>query len=339
MAKATEGEEKSSKKAKEPKDRGTMSVQVTQVLIQTVTSILGSSAADPNIHAQHVQKGVDDQVRAMEELKSVETASGITTSDEAIKLMIERIKDPKYEPTQEDARALKEAIAKEQVEKSRTIFMKHPVNGRLHLLDYQIGGFLKEKVEHLIELNAIPDTINTWNLKKAVNAFCWVKPRFIWLIKPAVNILEFLKTDKNDMMFEPTFPNAPEEIFYQEADGDKIRPLQAETQQGKRVALANSQELNAGVQMVLTFIQFYNEKSRLARMNRGHLIKILNRGAHIGLLQWRSGGYGRFRYKILEQHDLEGEEALKYLNEQVYGEAVILAKTQFDKLKQESKSK
>jgi hypothetical protein len=335
MAKKDEGEQPL-KKGKEPKDRGKMYVQITKILLQTVTPMLGSSAADPNIHAEHVMKDAEDQVRALEELKSVEMASGIKTSDEAIRLLIERIKDPKYEPTPEDAKALKEAIAKEQVEKSRTIFMKHPDNGRLHLLDYQIKGFLKEKTEHLIELNAVPESIGNYNLKKAVNAFFWVKPRFIWLIRPNVNVMEFLKYRDGDMMHEPDFSSAPKEIFYENADGDKIRPLQAETMQGKRVALANSQELKEGVQIVITFIQLVNDKSKLARMNRTHLLKILNQGAHIGLLQWRSGGYGRFRYKVLDQIDIEEDEALKYLEMQIEGEAVIPAKTDFEKLRQQA---
>ena len=325
MATAKNTEAAAEKPKKQPKDRGSLIMEIVQVLIKTFTSMLGSSSGNPNLQAEFITSKATSEVKAMEEIAGVEAATGLKASNAALKAMVAKIKGENYEPTEEDFTELRDAMAEENVEKSKTVFMKDPETKRLHLLDYQIVGFLKEKVSHLSEIGGVPATINAWSLKTAVNAFVYVVPRKIWLIKKDAHPLDYLKYNEGDMLYQPTFPGAPEEsFFYHDPTSERVRPLQAETRQGKRVALANSAELEEGVQMVLTFVLFTNDKSRLAPMGYEHLIRILNRGAQIGLLQWRSGGFGRFKYQILKRITLSGPEAMRYLDEPLYGNAIIV---------------
>lgn len=71
------------------------------------------------------------------------------------------------------------------------------------------------------------------------------------------------------------------------------RPLRAQTMQGERVSLANSEEIPAGSSMTL-------EISLLDPALYGVVLEWLDYGRLRGLGQWRNSGKGRFTYELLD---------------------------------------
>lgn len=76
--------------------------------------------------------------------------------------------------------------------------------------------------------------------------------------------------------------------------GECQRPLRAQTAQGERVSLANSEEIPAG-----STIQFGVTLADPA--HEALLMEWLDNGFWRGLGQWRNSGKGRFIYKMLDE--------------------------------------
>jgi hypothetical protein len=75
--------------------------------------------------------------------------------------------------------------------------------------------------------------------------------------------------------------------------GELVRPLRADTAQGERVALANSETAPAG-----TSAEFTVKVLAGCKVNQDVLEEWLAYGRYHGLGQWRSGGWGIFEYEI-----------------------------------------
>ena len=76
--------------------------------------------------------------------------------------------------------------------------------------------------------------------------------------------------------------------------GNCQRPLRAQTAQGERVSLANSEELPAG-----TTAEF-----SVLLLDGGHeslILEWLDYGRLRGIGQWRNSGKGRFTYELLPE--------------------------------------
>ena len=74
------------------------------------------------------------------------------------------------------------------------------------------------------------------------------------------------------------------------------RPLRAQTAQGERVALANSESIPAGAEMVF-------EVKMLVPAHEKAVKEMLDYGQLRGFGQWRNSGKGRFTYEILEERE------------------------------------
>lgn len=147
------------------------------------------------------------------------------------------------------------------VEKSMTVF---PRDGdRPILFDYQIKGFFKDACS---VLSRVPDTKS-----KGLKAFR--------------KIIDGL-----------VFP-APRKIHLNLPNGDGIgncqRPLRAQTAQGERIALANSETVPAGTWLIVD-IQLLDK--RLEPTVR----EWLDYGQLRGLGQWRNSGKGRFVWEEIK---------------------------------------
>lgn len=151
-----------------------------------------------------------------------------------------------------------EAIGVEGVvEKSMTVFPRDE-NGNPILWDYQIKGFFKSAAK----------TFNYIGGKEKLTAY-----------KTKIDNLIFVKERK---------------IILQLPDGLSIgdcqRPLRAETAQGPRVALANSESCPAG-----TVIEFTVQCLVDSLMD--NVVKWLDYGALNGIGQWHNSGKGRFTWR------------------------------------------
>lgn len=157
-----------------------------------------------------------------------------------------------------------EAIGAEAVfEKAMTVFPRGK-DGNPIAWDYQWKGFLKDAFK---SLKKVPKSecgkIKAY--KQEIDGLIFVSPRQI-----PINI-----------------PEGKEMGICQ-------RPLRASTAQGERIALASSETVPAGSEMIFT-IQLLLDTHEKA------VIEALNYGKLRGFGQWRNSGAGRFHYEILER--------------------------------------
>lgn len=159
-----------------------------------------------------------------------------------------------------------EAIGAEAVfEKAMTVFPRGK-DGNPIAWDYQWKGFLKDAFK---SLKKVPKSecgkIKAY--KQEIDGLIFVSPRQI-----PINI-----------------PEGKEMGICQ-------RPLRASTAQGERIALASSETVPAGSEMIFT-IQLLLDTHEKA------VIEALNYGKLRGFGQWRNSGAGRFHYEILERSE------------------------------------
>lgn len=142
----------------------------------------------------------------------------------------------------------------ERLEKGTTIFHRDE-DGRPIIWDYQLKGFLKESIKHI---RRDPDSAcaKLKAYKGVIDGSVFVKPRQIVL-------------------------NVP--------DGERIgtcqRPLRAQTMQGERVALAQSEEVPAGTTMEFEVITMMPGLEKV-------LAECWEYAQYHGLGAWRNSGKG-----------------------------------------------
>jgi hypothetical protein len=149
------------------------------------------------------------------------------------------------------------AIGAEAAEhKAMTVFPRE--QGKPFIYDYQIKGFFKDACS---ALSRVPDTRSNKlkAFRKVIDGLIFVEPR---------------------------------KIFFDEGTtvGNCQRPLRAQTPQGERVALANSETVAAGTCLVFD----------INLLDEGHAATVrewLNYGKLRGLGQWRNSGKGRFEWE------------------------------------------
>lgn len=163
-----------------------------------------------------------------------------------------------------DAQSMEEEVAaigvEEFVEKSMTVFPRN-AEGQPVILDYQIRGFFKAACGFLRKVKDSKSK-DLKAYKKEIDGLVFVKPRMIPI-------------------------NFSGEI------GSCQRPLRAETAQGARVALANSESIPAGATAEFEIIMLNDSDEKLVR-------EWLDFGQWNGLGQWRNAGKGSFTWEELK---------------------------------------
>lgn len=178
----------------------------------------------------------------------------------------------------EDAMSREEEVAAlgvdAVVEKGRSVFPRDE-NGRPMLWDYQVKGFFKDACG---VLKKIPGTKSAG--------------------------LRAYKKDIDGLIFV-TDRKIPMDV---DSVGDCQRPLRAQTMQGERVTLADSETVPAGTKLRFEVLCLRNSDMALVK-------EWLDYGKLRGLGQWRNSGKGRFTWEMLEMHkegaDQEEEEKPK----------------------------
>lgn len=155
-------------------------------------------------------------------------------------------------------------------DKGMTVFPRDP-DGRPIFYDYQIKGFFKDSCGMLSRIGGKTET----GKKKAVNE--------------SGRITAYKKTIDGLIFVEPRM--IP--IVFDGEIGDCQRPLRAQTAQGERVSLTNSEEIPAGAtcEFSIVLLDESHEKAVLEWMDYGSLR---------GIGQWRNSGQGRFDYEIVK---------------------------------------
>ena len=166
----------------------------------------------------------------------------------------------------QDAMKIEEEVAaigvEEVIEKSMTVFPRN-ADGNPVLWDYQIKGFFKDAAG---VLRRVPGSkaSKVKAYKKEIDGLVFVFPRMIPLTIPGGQL------------------------------GTCERPLRAQTAQGDRVALANSETAPAG-----TTIEF--EIQCLTKDMYNLIPELLDYGILRGIGQWRNSGKGRYTWEKIEE--------------------------------------
>ena len=160
-----------------------------------------------------------------------------------------------------DAPSMEEEVAalgvEEYVEKSMTVFPRN-ADGQPIIWDYQIRGFFKAACGFLRKVKDSKSS-GLKAFKKEIDGLIHVKPRSI-------------------------------PIIFDGEIGTCQRPLRAETAQGARVALANSESIPAGATAEFEIIMLNDADEKLVR-------EWLDFGQWNGLGQWRNSGKGSFTWE------------------------------------------
>ena len=143
------------------------------------------------------------------------------------------------------------------VEKAMTVFPRN-ADGKPILYDYQIKGFFKNAAK---TMNYIGGKDKLTAYKTKIDNLVFIKERMIVLQLPA-----------------------GAEI------GNCQRPLRADTAQGPRTALANSECCPPGTVIEFTIMTLVDELME-------NVIKWLNYGKLNGIGQWHNSGAGRFEWR------------------------------------------
>lgn len=164
----------------------------------------------------------------------------------------------------QDASSRKEEIealkVEEVIEKSMTVFPRN-ADGKPIFWDYQIKGFFKDACGMLRKVpNSASSKIKAY--KKEIDGLIFVKEREI-------------------------------PIIFDGEIGSCQRPLRAQTAQGERVALANSETVPAGSTIEFTIQLMCDTHEKAVR-------EWLDYGVFRGIGQWRNSGKGKFEWSEVE---------------------------------------
>lgn len=195
-------------------------------------------------------------------IELIEEMLGTANSDPKIHEEFIASKAPDAASREEEVEALGvEAV----VEKGKTIFPKE--DGKPFVYSYQIRGFFKAAAGFLQRCKGEKFAAHTNKIKaykKVIDGCIFVEPRKIMIEMPE-----------------------GAEI------GDCQRPLRAQTAQGERVALANSETVPAGSKLTFTIIILSDTYEAAVR-------EWLDYGRYHGLGQWRGSGKGAFLWSELD---------------------------------------
>ena len=155
-------------------------------------------------------------------------------------------------------------------DKGMTVFPRNE-KGEPVLYDYQVKGFFKDSCGMLGRIGGKSET----GKKKAVN-----ESGKITAYKKVIDGLIFVEPRMIPLKFDGEI-------------GDCQRPLRAQTAQGERVSLANSEENPAGATCEFEVLCMDDSHEKA-------VLEWLDYGALRGIGQWRNSGKGRFTYEILD---------------------------------------
>ena len=190
-------------------------------------------------------------------LTFIDEVLGTASADPEIHANYIASKAPDAPTREEEVAALG---AEEVIHLASTVFPRNK-EGIPILWDYQIKGFFKAKCSALKKVEGTKSG-KCKAFKKQIDELIFVKPREIPLI-------------------------------FEGETGTCQRPLRAETAQGARVALANSETVPEGATCQFEVICFNDSDMDMVR-------EWLDHGEWNGLLQWRNGGKGRFIWEEIQ---------------------------------------
>lgn len=156
-------------------------------------------------------------------------------------------------------------------DKGMTVFPRNE-NDEPVLYDYQVKGFFKDSCGMLGRIGGKTET----GKKKAVNE--------------SGKLTAYKKVIDGLIFVEPRM--IPIHLSGEMTECQ--RPLRAQTAQGERVSLANSEEIPAGSWCEFDIVLFDEAHEKV-------VIEWLNYGRMRGIGQWRNSGHGKFKYDLYDE--------------------------------------
>ena len=191
-------------------------------------------------------------------LKFTEDVLGTANADKNVHSEFIASKAPNAPSREEEV----EALGAEEVERKEMTVFPRMENGSPMFRDYQIKGFFKDTCSALSRCKGEDYSKESCGMKaykKIIDGCIFPQPRKI-------------------------------EIHMNGEMGNCQRPLRAQTAQGERIALANSEAVPAGSWIEFT-VECLEDKHAAA------VREWLNYGRYKGLGQWRNSGKGRFTWE------------------------------------------
>lgn len=163
------------------------------------------------------------------------------------------------------------ALGVDEVERKDMTIFPRMEDGTPFLWDYQIKGFFKDACSMLAR---VAEKDPATGKKKPCN-----ESSKLTAFKKVIDGMIFVEPRKIPLVLDGEIANCQ-------------RPLRAQTAQGERIALANSETVPEGTTFEITIIC-------LSDTNEKAVLEWLDYGRFRGIGQWRNSGKGRFRYELI----------------------------------------
>lgn len=263
-----------------------LNIKTYNVRIELIEDLLGTVPKNKEVYASFIAtKASEHAAKAEREQSKVEKREGsvekaLPTAEVAEPPEQFGFDDGKpRDAASLEERAVEEVDAIKEMEERGWTGFHEDAEGPF-LFDYALKGYLSEAARMIRERG------ETKQIQDKVKRFLFVKPRRVRLPKPE---------KVEDFGDRPMLIVTDKGIVCE-------RPLRAQTAQGPRVTVVRSDVILAGA--VIDFrLVLLAEKGGGNSITKTILTDVLSYGQFCGLGQWRSGGWGRFELRELEEAD------------------------------------
>jgi len=186
--------------------------------------------------------------------------------------------------TEEDYKVSKSSEEEKNNEITQITYFRKDNKG-IYLPNFMVKGFLKAAAQ------ALKEQINLPNPRAKIDRYVFIFPNKIYLYRNG----NVLKKHKDEY----------------------IRPIRAMTPKGERTSLVSSERIEASEDNPITTDEIRIVLIKNKEINLKKLKKMLEYGFYSGISQFRSAGFGRFKWKLISQTEEieERKEEIENKNE------------------------
>jgi len=183
--------------------------------------------------------------------------------------------------TEEDYKVSKSSEEEKSNEITQITYFRKDNKG-IYLPNFMVKGFLKAAAQ------ALKEQINLPNPRAKIDRYVFIFPNKIYLYRNG----NVLKKHKDEY----------------------IRPIRAMTPKGERTSLVSSERIEASEDNPVITDEIRIVLIKNKEINLKKLKKMLEYGLYSGISQWRSAGFGRFKWELISQTEEIEEENEKTEN-------------------------
>jgi len=183
--------------------------------------------------------------------------------------------------TEEDYKVSKSSEEEKNNEITQITYFRKDNKG-IYLPNFMVKGFLKAAAQ------ALKEQINLPNPRAKIDRYVFIFPNKIYLYRNG----KVLKKHKDEY----------------------IRPIRAMTPKGERTSLVSSERIEASEDNPITTDEIKIVLIKNKEINLEKLKKMLEYGFYSGISQFRSAGFGRFKWELISQTKEIEEEKVEIGN-------------------------